>query len=211
MEFELFNRWDLVTINIILFSLFLFSLSFKGKGEKLSGGLYLSFITSLFAEMYGFPLTIYLLSSYFGGAPPTYWKGHLLGIPGFILGSAILATGIYLIIAGWRKIYTARGRLVVEGIYSYVRHPQYLGFILLTLGWLIHWPTLITAILWPILTFSYYRLAVEEEKGLLRNFEGEYQEYARKVPMFIPKIRVPNSLRLMYKRHVKRNNLHINF
>jgi len=206
LEFELFNRWDLVTINIILFSLFLLSLSFKEKGEKLSGGLYLSFITSLFAEMYGFPLTIYLLSSHFGGTPPTYWKGHLLGIPGFILGSAILAIGIYLIIAGWRRIYTAQGRLVTEGVYSHVRHPQYLGFILLTLGWLIHWPTLIAAILWPILTFSYYRLAAEEERGLSSKFGGEYQEYARKVPMFIPKIRVyPNFLRLMYKRHMKRN------
>lgn len=187
---ELFNRWDLAAASAFFFSLFLLSLSFKRRREKLSGGLYLSFITSLFAEMYGFPLTIYILSSYFGGIPPMYWKGHLLGIPGFIMGSAILVAGIYLVVAGWRRIYMAQGRLVVEGIYGRVRHPQYLGFILLTLGWLIHWPTFITAILWPILTFSYYRLAVEEERELTSRFGEDYEKYVGKVPMFVPRIRL---------------------
>ncbi len=188
LEFEYLYRWDLVAAGIIIFSVFLLSLSFKGRYEKQSGGLYLSFIVSLFVEMYGVPLSIYFLSSYLGGIPSIYWKGHLLGIPGFIIGTIILGFGIFLIVSGWRKIYKSKGRLVDTGIYSKVRHPQYLGFILLTLGWLIHWPTILTALIWPILTISYYRLAREEEKKLSVKFGTEYQKYVIKVPMFMPRV-----------------------
>ena len=207
LDYEYFNRWDIVAVDIIIFSVFLFSLSFRDRYVRRVGGLYLGFITSLFFEMYGIPLTIYMLSAYFGGLPYTYWKGHLLGIPGLTLGFAILAFGLYLIIAGWKAIYSARGRLVESGVYGWVRHPQYLGFILVTFGWLIHWPTLITTLIWPILTFSYYRLAKEEENSLEATFKAEYREYARKVPMFVPKMfRVDGIIKNLYAAcHVSKN------
>ncbi len=148
----------------------------------------MSFIISLFVEMYGIPLTVFFLSSYFGGVPNTYWKGHLFGIPGFVVGSVILAIGVYLIISGWRKIFAAKGELADTGVYGLVRHPQYLGFTLLTLGWLIHWPTIITAIIWPILTISYYRLARKEEDYLRSKFGDKYDKYAKRVPMFVPRL-----------------------
>ncbi|MGQ9543929.1 MAG: methyltransferase family protein [Candidatus Bathyarchaeia archaeon] len=187
MDYEYFNRWDLVAIDITIFSIFLLSLSFRGKYTRRVGGLYLSFIASLFVEMYGIPFTIYLLSAYFGGLPYTYWRGHLLGIPGFTIGFAILALGLYLIISGWKAVFSAGGRLVDSGVYGWVRHPQYLGFILVTLGWLIHWPTMITAVIWPLLTVSYYRLAKEEETLLVAIFKDDYRTYASRVPMFIPR------------------------
>lgn len=189
LDYDFFNRWDLVAVDVIVFSLFLLSLSFKGRCGKLTGGLYLSFIISLFVEMYGFPLTIYFMLTYLGGIPFTYWKGHLLGFPGFILGFVILALGICLIISGWKRIYGAKGQLVTDGVYAQVRHPQYLGFILVTFGWLIHWPTLVTALLWPILTISYHRLAREEERKLRSKFGMEYQKYSERVSMFIPRIK----------------------
>ncbi|MBS7628948.1 isoprenylcysteine carboxylmethyltransferase family protein, partial [Candidatus Bathyarchaeota archaeon] len=133
LGYEYFNRWDIVIVDIAIFSVFLLSLSFRDKHARRAGGLYFGFITSLFLEMYGIPLTVYMLSAYFGGLPSTYWRGHLLGVLGFVLGSAILASGLYLIVAGWKAVYLARGRLVDSGVYGWVRHPQYLGFILVTL------------------------------------------------------------------------------
>ncbi|MEM2106888.1 MAG: isoprenylcysteine carboxylmethyltransferase family protein [Candidatus Bathyarchaeia archaeon] len=206
LEYEYFNRWDIVIVDITIFSVFLLSLSFRNKHVRRVGGLYLGFITSLFFEMYGIPLTVYMLSAYFGGLPYTYWRGHLLGVLGFVLGFAILAFGLYLIVAGWKAVYLARGRLVESGVYGLVRHPQYLGFILVTLGWLIHWPTLITSAIWPFLTVSYYRLAKEEEASLEATFKDEYREYAEKVPMFIPKMfRLDGIIRNFYAAYISRN------
>jgi len=93
-----------------------------------------------------------------------------------------------LIIFGWSRIFKAKNKLVTTGIYSYVRHPQYLGFLLLTFGIDFLWPTFSTLILWPILALLYYRLAQEEEKTLEEKFREEYKEYKNKVPMFIPRL-----------------------
>jgi protein-S-isoprenylcysteine O-methyltransferase Ste14 len=97
--------------------------------------------------------------------------------------------GIFLIIFGWRKIYRAKGQLVTTGIYGYVRHPQYLGFLLLTLGMNILWVTISTFLLWPILAVLYYRLAKKEDKELEARFGEEYRNYKRAVPLLIPRIK----------------------
>jgi protein-S-isoprenylcysteine O-methyltransferase Ste14 len=97
-----------------------------------------------------------------------------------------------LIIFGWSKIYKAKGegKLVTTGIYAHVRHPQYLGFLLLTLGMLFEWTTIFTLVLWPFLALIYYRLAKTEEKEAEEQFGEEFREYKRRVPMFIPRLRV---------------------
>ena len=93
-----------------------------------------------------------------------------------------------LVIAGWRPIYRSKEDLVIQGVYHYVRHPQYLGFLLVTLGWLIHWPTVPTAVMWPILVVMYYKLARREEKEMEERFGGRYLLYKENVPMFIPRV-----------------------
>jgi len=94
--------------------------------------------------------------------------------------------GGVLIFLGWVKIHGAKGEIVTDNVYRYVRHPQYLGLMILTLGTLVQWPTLITVPMWPFLSLLYYRLAKKEEKELEERFGSKYTKYKQAVPMLIP-------------------------
>ena len=95
--------------------------------------------------------------------------------------------GFYLIYQGWALIHAAdQDTLVTTGVYAYIRHPQYIGMWLITVGLLIQWPTLITLIMWPILMFAYYKLSMSEEKGLKEKFGEEFERYKASVPAFFP-------------------------
>lgn len=158
----------------------------RRKVDRQSHGVYAAFIIALFAEMFGVPITIYFITSYFNwlnfqGTFLSYMNA--LGMP---IGLVITGIGMLLIVVGWNRVYRASGELVTGGIYGYVRHPQYLGFILVTGGWLIHWPTIPTALMWPILAGVYYRLARKEEAEMRERFGEEYLAYANKVPMMLP-------------------------
>lgn len=193
-----YGQWGMVLIVVTLFTWLIFRfLRPQRKREWRNTGIAGAFIIALYTEMYGFPLTIYILSSVFGiDIPFTHIEGHLwssllgLGEPGamieMVLGDFMVIIGVILIIAGWRKIYQAKDKLITDGIYKYLRHPQYAGIILGTLGMLIHWPTLITLLMWPFLVLAYYHLAKKEEKEMEEKFGEIYQKYKSEVPMFFP-------------------------
>jgi protein-S-isoprenylcysteine O-methyltransferase Ste14 len=188
------NQWHIVVLNIVLFLSFMIPLSFRRRINWKEYGLVTAFFVSLFVEMYGIPLTIYFTSSYFtsagGEAPSSAVVFSFLGVSismtvAMVYGTILMLIGMFLIVIGWITLYrnSKENALVTSGIYSVSRHPQYFGFILVVVGWLIGWPTILTLIFSPILIFMYIRVCKIEEKELSSN--SEYEIYRKKAPFFI--------------------------
>lgn len=199
-----YGFWSLVVANVLLFLFFILSfLTPLRKREWRSMGVTVAFLIALFTEMYGFPLTIYILTAVLGSRYPAlnpfaHESGHLW-VTFFGGGAAMLTLihvvsnglmilGFYMMGAGWARIHKATGGLVTDGIYGYIRHPQYAGLFIITIGLLIQWPTIITAAMWPVLIFAYYRLAKREEGEMEKEFGDAYKKYKEEVPMFIPRL-----------------------
>lgn len=206
-EAPAYGLWLLVVVNSAIFILFAFSF-FKPKTKRdwRSFGAFSAFVIALFTEMYGYPLTIYLLSGWLQSRFPgidwlSHDAGHLLEMllgweanphfgPFHILSFALIGGGFWLIAVAWRVLYAAQARseLAIEGPYVYVRHPQYLGFILVMFGFLLQWPTLLTLVMFPVLVWMYVRLARSEEREATAEFGDAYRRYADRVPAFLPRL-----------------------
>ncbi len=200
-----YGLWSLVILNSAIFIMFAFSFSKpQTKRDWRSFGAFSAFIIALFTEMYGFPLTIYLFSGWLTTKYPgidflSHENGHLLHtIFGFkgnahfdplhMLSAVFIGIGFIILSSAWRVLYGAQrvGKLAVTGLYAKVRHPQYIGFVLIMFGFLLQWPTIITVIMFPILVIMYLKLAKFEENESTKRFGKAWHDYAKKVPAFMP-------------------------
>lgn len=201
-----YGLWPLVIINSLIFIIFAFSF-FKPRTTRdwRSFSAFSAFLVALFTEMYGFPLTIYLLSGWLGSRYPgidfmSHDAGHLLEVlfgwranphfgPFHIASNVLIFGGFILLASAWKVLYEAQRthQLATTGPYARVRHPQYAGFVLIMAGFLLQWPTLITLVMFPILVYMYVRLARREEREVAAEFGEEYARYAARTPAFFPR------------------------
>jgi len=199
-----YGNWPAVVATSVVFLVFLFFLTRPRRPKEWKGaGLTAAFFISLFTEMFGIPLTIYLLAPMLGVEPGTFgmYESHLwaylLSRTGvldlkagvylvMLISSALLVLGFSLLALGWRKVYRGQGELVTTGLYAKLRHPQYLGLILIVVAFLIMWPTILTILLAPFLIARYFFLAKEEDRELERQFGDKFARYRDSVPGFIP-------------------------
>ena len=199
-----YGLWPLVVLDSAIMIVFAASF-FHPHGQRdwrVMGG-FSAFMVALFTEMYGAPLTVYLLAGWIGQYFPqlkaTHSGGHLwndlIGWQGdphvspFHLASyAVIGGGFWLIMAAWNVLHAAaqRGVLATTGPYAWLRHPQYLGFLLIMAGWLLQWPTIPTLLMFPILAVVYARLARSEERSVTNTFPDTWPAYAAGVHAYFP-------------------------
>jgi len=203
-----YGLWTLVILNSAIFIFFAFSfVKPQRTTDWRSLGVFSAFVVALFTEMYGFPLTIYLFSGWLQSHYPqldifSHENGHLLhtllgfeGNPHFdvlhILSNVLIVAGFFILSSAWNVLHQAQRerKLARTGLYAHIRHPQYVAFIVIMLGFLLQWPTLPTLVMFPFMTWIYVRLAKREEHDAINEFGEEYLRYKEKTPAFIPKFR----------------------
>jgi protein-S-isoprenylcysteine O-methyltransferase Ste14 len=195
-----------VIVNTAIFALFAFAFFHPHTAwDWRAMGAFWAFLVALFTEMYGFPLTVYLLSGWFGSHFPnlslTHGSGHLWNdlirwtgdphlSPFHIASYVFIGGGFWLIASAWRVLFDAqrKGQLATIGLGARIRHPQYAGFITIMIGFLLQWPTLPTLVMFPILLLVHRRLAASEEQDVAHQFPDQWDTYARTTPRFFPRL-----------------------
>lgn len=193
-----FHNWFGVLFFMALYGAILLFIPFYRKMDKKPGGTYIAFIIAFAVEMHGIPFSMYLISWIIGrNLPEGVLWGHTLfsrfGYLGMYINIGLAFIALFLILNGWYNIYRkywskekGTGSLVTTGVYRYIRHPQYAGLLLLSLGMIIEWATLPMLIIFPVMVYMYIRLAKREEEDMIGEFGEDYGRYMENTRRFIP-------------------------
>ncbi len=199
-----YGQWHAVILWILIYGVFLVFLPFYKKSQRKPTTAYLAFIIAYALEMFGVPMSMYFVAYVFGRQLPdgVLWEHTLnqfIGHWGMYICILLNIIGGLLVVFGWKSIYKnywryndGDGSLVTRGIYKYIRHPQYTGFLLITSGMIFEWATIPLLLMWPILVVVYYRLARKEEEDMLRQFGDSYEQYKKVTGMFLPRFSLDN-------------------
>jgi protein-S-isoprenylcysteine O-methyltransferase Ste14 len=201
-----YGLWTLVAINSLVFLVFAFSFTRpRTARDWRSFGAFAAFIVALFTEMYGVPLTMYLLWGWLAGRVQGLdllshdaghlwqtllgWKGDPHLNPIHLVSGVVIGGGFVLLAGAWAALHEAQRahRLATTGPYRWIRHPQYAAFMVIMSGFLVQWPTLLTLAMFPVLVWRYVRLARAEEREVAREFGDEWQRWAARTPAWIPR------------------------
>lgn len=193
-----YYQWGSAAIFALAGVAFLAFLPFYRKSQRKPAGTYIAFVLAYALEMFGVPFSMYMVTWVTGHRLPegVLW-GHTLvqhiGFWGMYVGVAFMLTGVALIVVGWRTIHRrywkhpeGMGELVTTGLYRYIRHPQYTGFLCISFGMLVEWATIPMLVMWPLLVILYTRLAKREECDMVREFGASYERYRSETNMFLP-------------------------
>jgi protein-S-isoprenylcysteine O-methyltransferase Ste14 len=171
---------------------------YRGEIEWKSRSAFVAFMLALFAEMFGIPLLLFVATPFFshdavplhlGSLGTVYLFKHyfIFGFTGTVIGSYLSLAGMVIILVGWIQIHKAKS-LVKTGMYKFIRHPQYTGIFLLITGWMLHWATTLTLLMYPFLLFMYYILSRKEEKDMIARFGDDYLQYKKVSGMYLPPV-----------------------
>ena len=210
-----YGLWILVILNSLVFIIFAFSfVKPKTSRDWRSFSAFSAFIVALFAEMYGFPLTMYLLSGWLQTRYPEIdilahnsghlwqtifgWKGNAHFNPIHIVSNILLLFGFIMLASAWNVLFHAQKdhQLATTGLYERIRHPQYVAFTMILIAFLLMWPTILTIVMFPILLFMYIWLAKKEESESIEEFGEEYLHYIEKTPAFFPRRKTIKSMEI---------------
>ena len=114
-------------------------------------------------------------------------------LPGLLLPAILsLGFGLYLIAKSHKVVFCEKidqPRLIDSGVYSWVRHPMYLGILLFCLGFFFLSSSLLSFGVWLAFFILYDKMATYEEKDLIRVLGEEYVAYQERVAKWLPRIR----------------------